>query len=304
MTAITNHSPRNIIVVNEDTQYKKPRKRDYIKSYFAGGVTQGAAQAAISLPSVFIMDRMTKVAKGADGAIMKDALNQALDISGMTKKGVKLVDYAGKKTTKPLFENFLPKKWPEKFKEFIRLNMDPKYATSKGKNAFFVAENPLMHNQIHINTKKLGVAGFHEIGHAINYNTSKFLRGIQKARMPLMAAAALLPLIAICKRPKAEGEQPKGFFDKATTFIKNNVGKLSFAAMLPIVAEEAIATMRGNKLAKQLLSPENFKKVAKCNMYGGATYVLSAVAMGVGAWAANKVADKFLAPKKMEYTVA
>ena len=111
-------------------------------------------------------------------------------------------------------------------------------------------------------------------------------------------------MIAICKRPKAEGEHPKGFFDKATTFIKNNVGKLSFAAMLPIVAEEAIATMRGNKLAKQLLSPENFKKVAKCNMYGAATYVLSAVAMGVGAWAANKVADKFLAPKKMEYTVA
>ena len=302
MTAITNHSPKNIIVVNEDTQYKKPRKRDYVKSYFAGGAAQGVASAAVCLPSLLVVDKMTKVAEGANSDVIKNALNQALDISGMTKKGVKLVDYADKPPIKPY--DFLPKKWPEKLKEFIRLNVDPLYATSKGKNAFFVAENPLMHNQIHINTKKLGVAGFHEIGHAINYNTSKFLRGIQKARMPLMAAAALLPMIAICKRPKAEGEQPKGFFDKATTFIKNNVGKLSFAAMLPIVAEEAIATMRGNKLAKQLLSPENFKKVAKCNMYGGATYVLSAVAMGVGAWAANKVADKFLAPKKMEYTVA
>ena len=81
MTAITNHSPKNIIVVNEDTQYKKPRKRDYIKSYFAGGTAQGVASAAVSLPSLLIMDKMTKAARGADGAVMKDALNQALDIS-------------------------------------------------------------------------------------------------------------------------------------------------------------------------------------------------------------------------------
>ena len=53
----------------------------------------------------------------------------------------------------------------------------PIEAAENGKNAFFIVENKLIgHNQIHINTKKLGTAGFHEIGHSINYNTSKLYR--------------------------------------------------------------------------------------------------------------------------------
>ena len=106
--------------------------------------------------------------------------------------------------------------------------------------------------------------------------------------------------IALCKRKKVDGEKPKGFFDRVTTFIKNNVGVLSAGAMLPVLAEELKATSRGNKLAKQLLSPENYKKVVKSNRWGATTYALAVVGAGLAAHFANKVKDKIAAPEKIK----
>ena len=59
-------------------------------------------------------------------------------------------------------------------------------------------------------------------------------------------------------------------------------------ALLPKVAEEGFATLRGNKFAKQLLSPELFKKVVKTNALGFSTYVIAAVLAGVGVYAGDQ----------------
>ena len=107
-----------------------------------------------------------------------------------------------------------------------------------------------------------------------------------------MVLAGLFGAIALFKAPKAEGEKPEGFFDKTTTFIKNNVGKLTFAAMMPMVIEEGLASGRAAKWAKKLLSPELAKKVNKANAFGFASYILLAVATGIGALAASSVRDR------------
>lgn len=106
-----------------------------------------------------------------------------------------------------------------------------------------------------------------------------------------------LPIIAMCKRKKAEGEETTGPIDKVTTFIKENVGKLTTLAFIPVIAEEFKATARGNKIAKELLSPELASKVAKCNKMGGLTYVVLGISAGVGAFVANKIKDAIAKPK-------
>lgn len=158
-----------------------------------------------------------------------------------------------------------------------------------------------MGNKVLINTEKMGLSGFHEIGHSINFNKSKFWKSLHmyNALKVPFAIAGMLSLAALFKRPKADGEQPTGTFDKVTTFMKNNVGKLTFAAMVPMIAEEVMASVRGNKLAKELLSPELAKKVAKSNIFGAASYVGTAAALALGAYAANKVRDAIAHPKQV-----
>ena len=76
-----------------------------------------------------------------------------------------------------------------------------------------------------------------------------------------------IALIALLKTKKAEGEQPTGVVDKATDFIKNNAGKLTFATFIPTLIEEAMASIKGNKMAKELLNPQMAKKIANLRIF-------------------------------------
>lgn len=106
-------------------------------------------------------------------------------------------------------------------------------------------------------------------------------------------------VVALFKRPKAENEKPKGIVDKVTTFIKNNVGKITFLSMTPIIAEEFIASANGNKLAKQYM-PELYKTVRKANAIAGSTYVISAITKSLAIFGANKLRDTLTKPQKVQ----
>ena len=122
---------------------------------------------------------------------------------------------------------------------------------------------------------------------------------MQGLRLPCFGLGGLLVTVALFKRKKVEGEEPNGFFDKTTTFIKNNIGKLTLATFVPIVAEELMATYRGNKMAKKVLSPELFQKVQKTNRFGAATYITSAIAVSLAAVIGSKVRDAIAKPKEI-----
>lgn len=169
----------------------------------------------------------------------------------------------------------------------------------KGKDAF--AESLILnskpHTNIYINSKKLPHSFFHEVGHAMNFQTSKFWRFLQKNRI---AATTLIPIAllttALYKQKKAKGEKSQGFFDKATTFIKENVGKLVFLSALPVIAEEAKASLNGQKLAKKILSNKNYKNVVLSNSVGLLSYTLGAVFLGWFCDYWNKAYDKQIRP--------
>lgn len=321
-----------VISTNDGKRYETPgfwpTAGAVVVGNMAGGMVKQAGQP-ISLQAIRAMKNLNK---GNDVVELRNAVNKALEISGAKSKGVELLDVtsSSKKFKLPFVFKFpmgdkpisstiadgaeeagkvaikdykLKKAILSEFPAWLRKTPLGKFYYSiisntmkNGDNACYLPKA----NKCVVNIEKLGTSAFHEIGHSINHNQSKFWKFMQGARKPAMLTAAAIPLIALFKRKKVEGEEPKNAFDKVTTFIKDNCGKLTTLAFVPIVAEELKASARGNKLAKQLLSPEMAKKVVKSNRFGAATYILTGILAGVGAFAASKVRDLCAKPKEIK----
>lgn len=273
--------------INQGSPCEQPSKVKSILAIGAGAASLGIIRTKLNTD---ILDQKDKhLNSGLDTNYMREKINRALSQSGMKNKGVKILDFAR-------YENNPPKRMISSnkptIKDFIhaivrRVKFNDVNIAHDGYNSFYVAKS----NKILINTNKQSLAGFHEIGHAINNNSSKFWRTIIKTRGLTTALPFWIAAIAICKRKKAEGETSTGAMDSATTFIKNNAGVLSLASSVPIIAEELKASQRGNKLAKELLSPDIAKKVIKSNRLGAMTYIVSAGAMALATVAGSKIRD-------------
>ena len=270
---------------NNSTQYQSKKN----KTAAAGGIAAGLAfySAVNILPQAVFVDKMvsqmSKIASSADTDVIRSALDKAMGKTGLfMQKGVQIMDLTG--YVRPSRKSYIA--------EIVENQFSMPKAILKAKNAAFDYSK----NQIFINIEKMGTAGFHEIGHAINFNQSKFWKILQKCRLPLMVLSGIPVVISLFTHKKAEGEEPKNGFDKTGTFVKDNAGKLAALALVPIIAEEMKATQRGNKLAKELLSPELYKKVVKTNKFGLVGYLAAPVFVGIAAWLAGKIKDSIAKP--------
>lgn len=204
-----------------------------------------------------IEKRLFKKSKSANPKILKSPVDilKNIDLNDLKKTNIKKI------LPEP------PKRLDKEIKKFVNV-------VAKGKNAFY---HPLT-KDIVINPTKFPSASFHEMGHALNATGSKLMKSLAAGRH--VAAIIGIPLVlavGLLKPKKNEGEKPKGIFDKTTTFIKNNAGKLTFAALIPTLAEEGIASIRGGQLAKKVLNPELLKKVNKRNFIAWTTYLAAAL---------------------------
>ena len=143
--------------------------------------------------------------------------------------------------------------------------------------------------------KKLITSGFHEIGHALNANKSKFWSFVQNNRKACMAATGIISTIALLTKTKATDETPAKGTEKVGHFVKKNAGILTFASMIPVIAEEAMATIKGNKIATKMLDANLLKRVKIGNALGLSTYILGAIGAAVSITAAVKVKDSIQA---------
>ncbi len=225
---------------------------------------------------------------------MKLICNTADDIlvnTGLADKGVKIINH-----NCPGF-NFTCV--PDKIFELI----NPLYAIARGNNACFT-DKPIKNimgniiydkNVILINKGKLPTAIFHEMGHAFNNNKSSFWKIMQKMRVPGMIAASALALYcAFTKEAKPEDAKELTKAQKVKNTVRNNSGKIAFAAMLPMLLEEGMASIRGCKWANANLTKDLARKVLKTNIAGYTTYLFSAIALGLSAFAATKVKDSIM----------
>ena len=101
--------------------------------------------------------------------------------------------------------------------------------------------------------------------------------------------------VALFSRGKPE-DVPKDIFDK----IQDNCALIAVAGMLPTVAEEAMASAKGVKLAKQAgLAQDLIKNLKK--FYGKAllSYAGYAAVTGLSVFAVSKITEAFTRPKKL-----
>lgn len=243
--------------------YYEPRRAEYAES---GWLLATAASGIVykTLPSFSnpFLKQMTK--EHSNNHLYKDAFIKSVRNSGLQEKGLSLVNI-----TNPVDD------------------------IGKGLNACYVPST----RQIMLNQNKATISGFHELGHAMNHLNGKFGKFLQKLRGPGYAVAGLMGSIALFSRTK-----PKEAKRNAMDVIQDNCGKIAFAAMLPTVAEEALASYNGIKMARNagLAEPlvNNLKK-----FYGKAilSYIGYALVTGVSVFAASKIMETFTRPKKVEY---
>ncbi len=273
---------------NRNTKAKKAKKTPNVKETLAALTAASAIQSAASFPSgVAAKKGVTSVAKNLTAEQVlsyNNAANSVLNSSNLKKAGVKIsmekVKIPGNRII-------------DKVKEAAMENAME--SALEGNNAFFIPQT----NSIAINMKKLPTAVFHEMGHAHNYNYSRLGKILQKSRGPGMVIASALLLIAACsKEEKAEDGKELTKGQKIKNGIRKALPAMSFSAMLPTVFEEGLATFKGNKWAKQVLSPELYKKVVKGNFAGLMSYVGIAAAVGFATYAAIKIKDKLVDKKE------
>lgn len=274
---------------NINAKAKKVKKTPNVKETLAALTAAQTVSAVASLPvGVAAVKGITGVSKNLTAEQVlayRNAANSVLNSEKLKKAGVEIFDLAGQ--TAETYKNPI--------KEFLSMQIDPMSSAIKGKNAFF---NPAKNNVI-INMDKLPTTVFHEMGHSHNYNYSKLGKFLQKSRNPGMLLASTLLLIAACsKEEKAEDGKELTKGQKIKNGIRKALPAMSFSAMLPMVFEEGLATFKGNKWAKQVLSPELYKKVVKGNFAGLMSYVGTAAAIGFATYAAIKIKDKLVDKKE------
>lgn len=309
--------------ISNETQYQKPSGLRTAGAIAAGITAQQTLSTAGKLATLPFANKMfalnNSVSKEEIKLIRNIYDNKALKEAKLDEKGVKILTDLPKSMKKFLSGWFkkIDSKLPanndflKKINKFQKVS-NPYTQFCIGKNAFFMPHNWLgrklikgfneMENKILIKPSKLPLAGFHEIGHAMNYNLSIVGKTLQKMRPFAMLAPIVIGAIAIFKGQKTPNEEAnQGWFGKTTSFIKNNAGKLTTLSFAPILIEETMATVKGNKLASKLLNNASLaKKVAKSNWVALGTYATVAVTAGLATFLAVKLRDKIASPKPIE----
>ncbi len=277
-----------MVRINKEVTYNAEKTNDIVSSV-AALTAASAVQSGILPAQLLGADKMSKISRTLDKDKVEIANKAADDVlnklTNLEKKGVKIHNYqkAGINITGV----------PDRVLEIT----NPLFATAKGKNALFLnkaipAAN-LAANSVVINKDKLSLAAFHELGHAYNFNNSKFWKAMQNLRTPSIALAgafALLP--ALVKEIKPKDGEELTTKEKINNGLRKASPALAFLSMTPMLLEEGKATLRGNKWAKELLNPEMYKKVVKSNRYGYFSYMATAASFALMAFVGKKVKDK------------
>lgn len=251
-------------------------KYSYAKREITSIITGSLAQTGVSLATVYanngilkqFLDYNNKLTDD-EANIVKDGFSKAFDSTGLNGK-VKVQHITATTIINP----------DDKILQEIKA----------GRNAFF----EFTQNQILLPENKLSLTWLHELGHALNRNTSNFLKNLQDLRIPTNKYA--IPIVATLglfqEQKQQEGNKPLNATQKAFNLIRNNIGLLVFALHLPTLIEEGIASHKAEKLAQKVLPKNLLSKVKNSNRLGFATYLLLATGTSLAATVGRKIADK------------
>ena len=255
MTSVYSNNYSSFGNYNYSQHHKKHNDEQQVAAISAAGL--GAASIGIQYASKFLADKLMQgdefttpenIHKVADEMLTSNGLKGKVDVGYIDPNNVdKFVRQHGEG-------------WAGNF-----------HTVAEGKNAFY-ADN-----------LKLAVAPtskpsliLHELGHAINANKDGLMKVLQKTRGISMYAPTALLFLAPLFQKKDENNKKN--------FIKDNAGLLGFAAFLPTIIEEGMASLRGIKAAgKKLGSAVDLKHLKRNYALAWGTYVLAGVGLGIAA---------------------
>ena len=283
----------NIIVTQSGKKYEKPSiLKNTIAILTANTVSGIVAKEINKIPQRHFFNTINSIA-----SIEKDYFaliaDKIFENSGLQQKGIKLID-AIKENEKEVNEL-----WKKSYKIDITklpLTKNLHNQVFKGYNALFDKKT----KTILINKQKLSVALPHEIGHALNATGNGIGKILSKIRQPIARLGLIVFATALFKRKKVEGEETKGTFDKITTFIKDNCGKLTAFCFLPQIAEEALASKKGFNLIKNSTEINlHLNTVKKLNCAGLVSHMAMASIATLGVIVLSKIKDIITQPKEI-----
>lgn len=248
----------------DGNEYKKRSAAEAEIGFWVASFAAAGIRAMLPSFSKPFLKQMPK--EHANNHLYKDVFEKTINLSGLKEKGLEYIDVSKYRVS----------------------GMNDIVA---GYNACYVPDT----KKIILNGEKATISGFHELGHAMNHLNGGFGKILQKLRKPGMWLAGVMGTIAFLGSNKPKGAK-KDLKDK----IVNNSGWIAFGAMMPVVAEEALASHKGMKIAKQagLAKPlvNNLKK-----FYGKAllSYIGYALVTGLSVFAASKVMTLFTRPKQI-----
>lgn len=266
----------------------KPQKKENNVGASIGAIVGSSMVSGMLAPIVSstILPAMKKNGQLPQDTIdtIQNGAKQAVEETGLKDKGVR-IRFLDKLTITQSLKN----------KPFLKSVLDGMYIDQvrAGNNAFFapsdiafkdngVKKVYLKKNSIVMPKKDISGAVYHEIGHAMNFHFSKLGKVLQKMRPVAMLTPGLIALYGACSKKNDS---------KANNFVRNNAGLLAFASTIPMLAEEGMATYKGQKLADKILSKELAANVLKGNKIAYCSYALSAIFGGLTAFAAVKIKD-------------
>lgn len=286
-------SVQNINVAKNQNKITKNDRN--VGASFSSLFLSSALNCAVLPPALGILSSVKKSSELSHDKIeiLHNTAQKAINELGLADKGVKL--------------QFIERGANEiKLPWFVKLFV-PLEQVKDGKNAMFLTKDAIIpvskevvynKHSILLPEKSFAFSAFHEIGHSMNRLLSKSGKMLQDIRMPLIQGVSLIPLFcAFSKTTKPEDGNDLTGAQKTKNFIRNNAGKLTFAAMVPILAEEAMATVKGLKLSSKMLPKELAKHVFKNAKLTYITYLLSAAGVSLASYSAVKIKDHFVDKK-------
>lgn len=272
----------------KSTEKNKKKSRNVVSSIVASDLGCGVGVATIPLTNgvVKALKKIGELPQDKIDILHKTA-EKAIKDTGLADKGTKIL--------------YLSRGANEKKANFITKMLNPIEAIKDGENACLILKDALNYkeNTILMPEKNISFSSFHEIGHALNRNFSKFGKILQNMKNPILQSVGLITLFgAFTRKSKPEEGKDLTKGQKIKNFIRNNAGKLSFAAMIPILLEEGMATYKGQKLADKMLSKDMAKIVSKGNKTAYLSYIITAAGMGLCSYAAVKIKDYLVAKKE------
>jgi len=284
-------------------QARKSRRaevKNTLVSSYVGGMASNATVLGFSFTTIPFAKKLPSFSNSltpSENETVINGFNKAFNWLGLPKKGITIERIAedavleDRNGMKGVIDKVVKS---EKAKQILKENIDPIEAIKSGKNAAF----EMINNTIMLPEKKGQLLSFHEMGHALNKVNGKLPALLQKVRNPIGRAGMLLAsLILFTKKheikenPTTRKEKTQNAVGKAVNWTRKAAPWLVALSRVPTILEEGLASIKAQKIANKVLSPDLAKKVAKTNMCGFATYLLSAVALGIATKVGLSVKD-------------